>query len=64
MFTQAQIAFMKAQGITVDFSKKLEDSDFEQIEEKISVLLQKKGFDSVYKLTPIGEICESILDVL
>ena len=64
MFTEEQIAFMKAQGITVDFSNKLTDSDFEQIEEKISLLLQKKGFDSTYKLTQIGEICESILDVL
>lgn len=64
MFTEAQITFMKEQGITVEFSQKLTDSDFEQIEEKISLLLQKQGFDSAYKLTPIGEICESILDVL
>ena len=64
MFTEVQIAFMKAQGITVDFSNKLTDSDFEQIEEKISLLLQKQGFDSAYKLTEIGGMCESILDVL
>ena len=64
MFTEEQIAFMKAQGITVDFTQKLTDSDYEQIEEEISALLQKKGFDSQYKLTKTGEICESILDVL
>ena len=64
MFTEEQIAFMKSQGITVDFSNELTDSDFEQIEGKISLLLQKKGFDSTYKLTRIGEICESILDLL
>lgn len=64
MFTEVQITFMKEQGITVDFSQKLTGSDFEQIEEKISLLLQKQGFDATYKLTKVGEICESILDVL
>ena len=64
MFAKEQIAFMEAHGVAVNFSQKLTDSDFEKIEEKISLLLQKRGFDSAYKLTEIGEMCESILDVL
>jgi hypothetical protein len=63
-FSKNQIEFMKKIGISVDFSKKLSDSNYEAIEEKVSEYLQKSGFDKDYLPTEEGKICEAILDVL
>lgn len=63
-FSQEQIDFMKQIGISIDFSSDLRDGDDELIEEKVSEYLQKNGFDSNYKPTAAGKMCESILDMI
>ena len=64
MFSTQQISFMKALGISVDFSKALSDADYVDIEEKVSEHLQIHGFDDNYLPTEDGKMCESILDLL
>lgn len=61
-FNKNQIEFMKKIGLSIDFLKKITDSDIEIIEEKVSDYLQRKGFDENYEPTDEGKICESILD--
>ena len=63
-FNENQIAFMRKIGISITFSETLSDKDILLIEEKVSEHLQKHGFDSEYKPTKDGEMCESILDML
>ena len=63
-FQESQISFMKEIGISADFSKSLSDSDYQEIEEKLSEYLQIKGFDKEYLPTAEGKLCESILDLL
>ena len=66
-FNDMQIKYMKSIGIKVDLEKDVSDiseDDIYFIEEKISNELQTKGFDKAYKPTVIGEMCESILDML
>ena len=62
MFTKSQISFMRNNGINIDFDKKLSDSDYIEIEEKVSHLLQIQGFDEKYVPTQIGLMCEEIID--
>lgn len=62
MFTKKQISFMRNNGINIDFDKKLSDSDYIEIEEKVSRLLQIQGFDEKYEPTQIGLMCEKIID--
>lgn len=63
MFSEMQVEFMKSLGISVDF-KNLSDDDWEKIEDVIAEKLQKSGFDSDYKITDTGKMCESILDII
>ena len=63
-FSKEQMDFMKKIGISIDFSKPLRDDDYEQIEEKVSAHLQKKGFDKDYAPTADGKMCEAILDMM
>lgn len=63
-FNEKQIEFMRKIGISITFSETLSDKDSLLIEEKVSEHLQKHGFDSEYKPTKDGEMCESILDIL
>lgn len=62
-FSDEQINFMRDIGIEADFNN-LTDDDYIEIEEIIGANLQTRGFDKNYKATEIGEICESILDVM
>lgn len=55
-FSQKQIQFMKQYDVNYN--------DFEEIDDKISVLLMTKGFKKNYIPTEIGIMCESILDTL
>lgn len=64
MFSKKQIEFMHKIGISINSFDNLTDSDYEQIETKVSEHLQKKGFDKDYSPTKDGEMCESILDML
>ena len=63
-FNKSQIEFMESIGISVDFSKRLSDSDYEAIEERVAEYLQISGFDDQYLPTKEGNMCESILDIL
>ena len=49
-------------GLKIDFSKPLSENDFEEIEDKVSIYLQKHGFDKDYNTNKTGRMCESILD--
>lgn len=62
MFTKKQIEFMNANGIDVDFNKKISVDDYIMIEEKVSHLLQKVGFDENYEANEVGIMCEEIID--
>ncbi|WP_461218457.1 hypothetical protein [Lapidilactobacillus salsurivasis] len=64
MFSKDQIEFMRNHGVKVDFEKTLTDDEYFQIDDVISTLLQTKGFDAEYEPTPIGKMCESILDIM
>lgn len=61
--TNKEIEFLISLGLNLDFEKLL-DEDFVTIEEIVGEKLQTSGFDKNYKLTPIGIMCESILDKL
>lgn len=63
MFSNKQIDFMKSIGISVD-SDNLSDNDFIKIEDAVSEKLQKSGFNKDDKITELGEMCESILDLI
>lgn len=63
MFTYEQKKFMENIGITVNFDR-MADTDYIEIEDKVSTYLQRKGFDADYKPTKDGLMCESILDNL
>lgn len=63
MFSEAEKVFLKSIGINANFNK-ISDDEFATIEEKVSIHLQKKGFDEDYKPTKEGLMCESILDKL
>lgn len=63
-FSKEQIKFMHGIGISIDFTKPLQESAYEAIEEKVALHLQKAGFDQDYKPTKDGIMCESILDML
>ncbi|MCM1112584.1 MAG: hypothetical protein NC399_04960 [Muribaculum sp.] len=63
MFSDKQIEFMKSIGVSVDFNN-LSDNAFVKIEDIVSEKLQKSGFDREDKITEIGIMCESILDML
>ena len=62
-FNNNQIEFMKKIGISINFDN-ISDDDYVKIEEKVSVHLQKKGYNEDYLPNRDGEMCESILDVL
>ena len=62
MFTKKQIEFMNANGINVDFNKKISVDDYILIEEKVSHLLQIEGFDENYEANQVGIMCEEIID--
>lgn len=61
--TNKEIEFLMSLGLNLNFEK-LSDEDFVDIEELVGEKLQTSGFDKDYKPTPIGMICESILDKL
>lgn len=63
MFNAKQIDFLVQLGCNFDFDN-LSDDELVNIEEKVSLKLQTSGFDKDYNVTHIGELCESILDVL
>ncbi len=62
-FNDKQKKFMKDIGIKADFDNPSDD-DLVLIEEKVADKLETKGFDSDYKITDVGQMCESILDKL
>jgi len=63
MFSKAEKLFLKNIGIHADFDN-ISDDELVKIEEKVSLYLQKRGFDEEYKPTEEGLMCESILDKL
>lgn len=63
MFSVEEKNFIKSLGINTDFENLIDDILIE-IEEKVSDVLQIKGFDESYNITPIGKLCEEILDKL
>lgn len=63
-FSKNQINFMISIGISAKFANALSDTDYEEIEEKVSEHLQKHGFDKNYEPNEHGKMCESILDML
>lgn len=62
-FSDEQIDFMRDIGIELDFNN-LTDDDYVKIEEKVGDKLQISGFDKNCKVTKIGKMCESILDMM
>ena len=64
MFEKDQISFMQKMGITIDFSRSLTETEYQEIEEKVAIYLQIFGFDKNYNPTAEGLMCESILDRL
>ena len=54
---------MHSIGLNVDIDN-LTDDDYVQIEEMVGNELQMRGLDKDYNPTPIGEMCESILNQL
>ena len=63
MFSEEQIFFMKSLGLELDFEN-LSDDDWSSIEDVVADKLEVSGFDENYNITPIGTMCESILDLL
>lgn len=63
MFQPKQIDFLQSLGMNFDFNS-LSDAQLVQIEDAVAEKLQISGFDKAYQITPIGELCESILDTL
>lgn len=76
-FTDREVAFLKKtlieeknlykllfDNIQSDNSIDLDDSISIDLQEWVIKKLQKIGFDKDYKLTPEGEICEDLIDLL
>lgn len=63
MFNAKQIEFLVQLGCDFDFNDLSED-ELAEIEDIVALKLQTSGFDEAYNATSIGEMCESILDVL
>ncbi len=65
MFSEKQKEFMKTLGLNFDFDNLFEDDDaWVEIEDKVANKLECEGFDIDYNPTPIGLMCEGILDKL
>ena len=63
MLNEKQRKFIQSLGIELDFGK-LTDDDLVGIEDVVAKKLQQSGFDAAGEITPIGKMCESILDEL
>ncbi len=63
MFSLNERNFINSLGINADFEN-LTDDILMEIENKVSEKLQLFGFDEKYNITPIGKLCERILDKL
>ena len=63
MFSKEQIEFMKSIGLSFDFDN-MNDDDMVQIEDVVSGMLQRSGFDENDRINSTGKMCESILDQL
>ena len=63
MFNAKQIEFLVQLGCDFDFNDLSED-ELAEIEDIVALKLQTSGFNEAYSTTSIGEMCESILDVL
>lgn len=63
MFQLKQIEFLQSLGLDFDFNQ-LSDDQLVQIEDTVAEKLQISGFDTENQITPIGIMCESILDLL
>lgn len=63
MFSAEEKNFIKSLGINTDFENLIDDILIE-IEEKVSDVLQIKGFGENCNITKIGKLCEEILDKL
>ena len=63
MFSKEQIDFMKSIGLSLDFDN-MNDDDMVQIEDVVSGMLQRSGFDENDRINSTGKMCESILDQL
>lgn len=54
---------MKTLGLNFDFEN-LTDDEWIAIEDTVADRLEYDGFDDDYEPTPVGWMCESILDVI
>ena len=63
-FSEKQISFLEKIGISINSFDNISDEEIDEVEEKVSEYLQKKGFNKDYSATADGEMCESILDML
>lgn len=63
MFTPQEIAFMRSLGLDFDFGN-LSDDEWVQIEDTVGDRLVLAELDKQYNPTPIGKMCEAILDKL
>lgn len=50
-------------GVTFDFNN-MSNDDWVELEDIVSKVLQKSGFDKEYNPTKTGLMCESFLDVI
>jgi len=64
IFSEKQLEFLESIDIFIESNNEISDDEIFLIEDEVSDLLQRKGFDSDYQPTELGLMCESILDVI
>lgn len=63
-FNEKQAELLKSLQINCASGLEYSNDDLDKIEEAVSEKLQVEGFDKDYNVTEIGEVCESILDLI
>ncbi len=63
-FNKKQLEILNRIGFGFDVRKDLSDDEYFELDEKVSDYLMKNGFDDDYKPNAIGQVCESIMDIL
>lgn len=61
--SQEQMDFISSRNISFNNENPTGD-EIDMLEDEISTILIKEGFDSNYDPLPVGKICESIIDSL